>query len=396
MEVKLALECLKNNKTSCEKLSEWSQRYFNTAEEVRKDGNLSTLIKAAKPQHPQDSVECSNPCTEERRYTYQPGNDSSEPIVSMVYKQAVQLVYNKNGPSYEESLTNYVKDAGHQAEQAAEHTSQEYAQCKEAQSMPFHWTPYTSSDTTSFFPQFASCSSNPSFSRSAAADIAARDTHFSPTAATISTITSGQPFPSAGTNEKLGLDLNEGPSCKLETDELLRTFSQIGMAEFSKRNENILTSTASQIMEPNQSFSPFLNGEKDCAMTTATPSYTIASPMSHLGQYVRWEPARRMSIYDILFLQSQRGDGDSEKLEQNGLAGPKPNPHLVPHASSSGYFSFREYTRSDPKSSKQKGLAVSEPRGHLAPTGSSSGNHGFGPYVSTSSTFNPRTLNLFK
>ncbi|XP_038980395.1 uncharacterized protein LOC120110183 [Phoenix dactylifera] len=348
----------------------------------------------SRPRYRKDCVECSDPSTEERRYTYKPGNDSSEPIVSMVYNQEVQLVYNNNGPSYKESLTNYVKDAGHQAEQAAENNFQEYARCEKAQSMPFHWTPYTSSDTTSFFPQFGSCSSNPSFSRDAAAGSAARDMHFSPTTAAVSTITSGKPFPSAGTNEKLGFDLNEEPSCELETDELLRTFSQVGMAEFSKRNKNISTITASQIVEPNRSFSPFLNGEKDCAMVTAIPSYTIASPMSQLGQYGRWEPAKRMSIYDILFLQSQ--PGNSENPERKGEAGPKPNPYLVPNASSSGYLSFSEHSSSDPKSSKQKGLAVSEPSGHLAPTGSSSGNHGFSPHVCTSSTFEPTTLNLFK
>lgn len=48
-EVKLAVEYLKNNKTSYKKFSKWSQTYFNTIEEVRKDGNLGTLIKAAKP-----------------------------------------------------------------------------------------------------------------------------------------------------------------------------------------------------------------------------------------------------------------------------------------------------------------------------------------------------------
>lgn len=55
-EVQNALKCLENKQTSYEKLSTWSQTYFNTTQqEVRKDSNVRTLINAAQPHGQQDS-----------------------------------------------------------------------------------------------------------------------------------------------------------------------------------------------------------------------------------------------------------------------------------------------------------------------------------------------------
>ncbi|KAJ0985569.1 hypothetical protein J5N97_003925 [Dioscorea zingiberensis] len=103
----------------------------------------------------------SSSLTEQRRNTYKPEDNVSHEIAQMAF-QPVELVYQSNSRSYEESMRNFVKDAGPMAKMAAEQKIQELAERNQAYQAS-NYQALTNPGMSSQIPPFRNWSENIQF-----------------------------------------------------------------------------------------------------------------------------------------------------------------------------------------------------------------------------------------
>ncbi|KAJ0979173.1 hypothetical protein J5N97_014647 [Dioscorea zingiberensis] len=182
----------------------------------------------------QDAGLSSSP-TEQRRNTYKPEDNASHEIASMAF-QPVELVYQSNSRSYEESMRNFVKDAGPVAKMVAEQKIQELAERNRAYQAS-NYQAFTNADMSSQIPPFSNWSDNIQFganptsiSLTTASNLPASSASL-PQSNRYAAIFESSTSLGHGTNFE---DFNyvQGLSCELHTDELLDLFTKIGTPEF--------------------------------------------------------------------------------------------------------------------------------------------------------------------
>ncbi|WOL16337.1 Bromodomain-containing protein [Canna indica] len=301
---KHVFQSLRNNRTYSElELSTWHQKYFPNKRRATRNDHNSPNYNRGCPQSKDtsrsysrrgDLAECSKSIAEQRRDTYKPASHSSD--VVMALEAPRQLAFNKTGPSYRDSLLHYVRNAGPQAQMAAQQKWMDYNE--HAQMPPFmpaltrQNTPNGSSRFHTFdanLPQ--SIEAGPSYSRPKFIDFlrvgdsarkgGSRMTSFSVLDTSRDDIT----------------EVQKGPSCKLETEELLELFNAIGTGESSKSKTEIPESSSKQCIHANRSsFSHPGHGRVQG---------TAASRSSITGQCSKQQQPFT-SIYDLSFWQTRR------------------------------------------------------------------------------------------
>ncbi|ONK55384.1 uncharacterized protein A4U43_UnF4010 [Asparagus officinalis] len=149
---------------------------------------------------------------EQRRYTYKPGNDSKESLFTMFCNEPKTIVYNNSTLSYQESLRQFVKDAGPAAKLIAENKCHEYYKRVQAQSI---WRP-------SPFGTQSKIGAQHILSQNIGSSSSSAPNNDNPNSTSI--------------NDQNASNRTQHQACQLHTDELLTLFSLIGTPEFSQRS----------------------------------------------------------------------------------------------------------------------------------------------------------------
>lgn len=253
---------------------------------------------------------------------------------------------------------HFVKDASLLARRAAENKCQEYARREKSQSIPLQQRPYTLSDQNSSFSLFDRWTRNPNSGTDSAVRSEERAICFPPAFARCSgdshvphsspnekepTIFSGMVCPSHGADDMTGSGLAGGPTCKLETNELLRLFSLIGTPEFLERSKSILASSSRKVTKPDQSFNSFLSVGGNHIITTKEPKQVILSSMTQTGQFSSLERSTQKTISNLPWQSQFR---ELRPLGLKGLEGNEPYPQSASKISSSVTLGFSEYASS--------------------------------------------------
>ncbi|KAJ0979171.1 hypothetical protein J5N97_014645 [Dioscorea zingiberensis] len=224
----LIFRSLRTNPIYAEKeLEAWHQKYFQYKKKAVRFEKSTSIFSV-------EILESSSP-TEQRRNTYKPEDNASHEIASMAF-QPVELVYQSNSRSYEESMRNFVKDAGPVAKMVAQQKIQELAERNRAYQAS-NYQAFTNPDMSSQIPPFSNWSDNIQFganptsiSLTTASNLPASSASL-PQSNRYAAIFESSTSLGHGTNFE---DFNsvQGLSCELHTDELLDLFTKIGTPEF--------------------------------------------------------------------------------------------------------------------------------------------------------------------